>query len=58
MPHPIRATKEFVERHKVALTFVATATPLIALHVRNTHMMNNFLAEKGLLDEYYFISEV
>lgn len=51
----IASAKMFVHNHKTALTVIATATPLIALQVRNASILNEFLEEHNLLDEYYAI---
>jgi len=51
-------TIAFARRHRTAITVVATATPLIALHVRLTGEMNTFLEEHNLLDEYYKTDEI
>ena len=45
--------KNFVHDHKVAIAVVATAIPLIALQRRNTKVLNEFLKEHNLFDEYY-----
>lgn len=50
-------TKKFVKDHKTALTVVATATPLVMLQLRTSREFNDFLAEKGLMDEYYSFNE-
>lgn len=54
----IDSTKNFVHRHRTALTVVATATPLIVLMKRNATIMNDFLKEHDLYDEYYAMDEI
>jgi hypothetical protein len=53
MKKPLASAKNFVRRHKVAITVVATATPLILLQMRNAKALNEFLEEHDLLDVYY-----
>lgn len=52
------ATLAFVYRHRTAITVVATATPLIALQVRNAKITNEFLEKHDLLEEYYETGEI
>ncbi len=52
------ATVNFARRHRTAITVVATATPLIAMQMRNANEMNTFLEKHNLLDEYYETGEI
>ena len=45
--------KQFVAKHKVAITVVATSAVWIVLQRRAVREHEEFLAERGLLDEYY-----
>lgn len=47
------SAKNFIKHHKVAVAVVVTATPLILLQMRNTKVLNEFLKEHDLYDEYY-----
>jgi hypothetical protein len=57
LKNKIAATKKFVEDHKVGLTVVATATPLLMLVIRNQNIFNEFLKEHDLFDEFYAMNE-
>jgi hypothetical protein len=46
-------TKKFVSDHRVAIAVAVTLTACAALQVRNQKVLNEFLEEKGLLEEYY-----
>lgn len=52
------STKNFVSRHRVALTAAATATACIVVQMKITNHWNDFLQEKGLSDEYYNMDEI
>lgn len=65
MNHAKRAlsrTQKFVSDHKVAIsvtaTAVVTATACLALNRRNLKVMNEFLTEKGLLEEFWNTPEI
>lgn len=45
--------RNFVRRHKVGLAVTATALACFALNQAALKQHNEFLAEKGLLDEFY-----
>ncbi len=49
----ISRVKQFVEKHKVAITVVATSTVWFALQRHAVRQHDEFLRERGLLDEYY-----
>jgi hypothetical protein len=49
------AAKNFVVENKVAITATAVAIAATALVVRNQKLVNEFLEEKGLLEEFYTI---
>ena len=53
--------KSFVARHKIALsvttTMVATATVCIMMNQSAIKQHNDFLTEKGLFDEFYYMSD-
>lgn len=52
------STKNFVSRHKIAVTAVATATVCVVVQMKIVKDWNEFLEEKGLLDEYYHMDEL
>ncbi|MDQ3398872.1 MAG: hypothetical protein M3511_14110 [Deinococcota bacterium] len=54
----LASAKEFARNHKTALTVVATATPLLALVMRNAKVTNEFLKEHDLFDEFYQMDEI
>jgi hypothetical protein len=45
--------KKFVVENKVAIVTTATAIAAVALVVRNQKLVNEFLTEHDLLDEFY-----
>lgn len=47
------AAKNFVVNNKVAIVTTATAIAAVALVVRNQKIVNEFLGEHNLLDEFY-----
>lgn len=51
------STKKFVSDHRVAIAVGATCIPWMALQLRNARILNDFLAEHNLLDEYYETDE-
>lgn len=53
MKNKLIAAKNFVVENKVAIATTATAIAAVALVVRNQKLVNEFLEEKGLLDEFY-----
>jgi len=46
-------SKNFVVKHKTAVAVAATAAAGLALVYRNQKLFNEFLTEKGLMEEYY-----
>jgi hypothetical protein len=46
-------TKNFLGRHKVALAVASTATVTLWMHKRVVDQYNEFLDERGLLEEYW-----
>lgn len=50
--------KNFVSRHKIAITVAATTTVCVVVQMKITKDWNEFLTEKGLLDEYYHMDEL
>ncbi len=46
-------TKKFVSDHRVAITFTVTSAAWLALQARNAKILNEFLEERGLMNEYY-----
>lgn len=46
--------KNFVHRHKTAVTIAATATVCYAIHHSAVKDWNQFLRENGLTDVYYY----
>jgi len=49
----LAAVKKFVSENKVAITATAVAIAASALVVRNQKLVNEFLTEHDLLDEFY-----
>lgn len=47
------STVNFVKKHRVALAVTGTATACLLLHKSALRDHDEFLAEKGLLDEFY-----
>lgn len=47
------STKKFVQKHRVAIAIVGTATACAALQIRNAKILNEFLKEHDLYEEYY-----
>lgn len=47
------SVKKFVSDHKVAIAVTVTSAAWLALTVRNSSNLNEFLKEKNLMDEYY-----
>lgn len=52
-PSKLYRAKNFVQRHKVAITVVVTSTCWIAINRSALKQHNDFLKEKGLYDEFY-----
>lgn len=57
-PHPIRRVKALYTRHerKILLTGLTVTTTVAGVLGRANKLHNDFLEEKGLLDEYYDMS--
>lgn len=49
----IAAVKKFVVNNKIAITTTAIAIAATALVVRNQKLVNEFLTEHDLMDEFY-----
>lgn len=49
----LTAVKNFVVTNKVAIVTTATAIAAVALVVRNQKVVNEFLTEKNLIEEFY-----
>lgn len=49
--------KNYIETHKVGVTFGVTATAFIALIMANQVKLNAFLKEHDLFDTYYKIED-
>jgi hypothetical protein len=45
--------KNFVSKHRVAVAVVATSSVFVALNLRNAKLLNEFLTEHNLVEEYY-----
>jgi len=52
-PSTPRRVKNFVQKHKVAITVVVTSTVWIYINRSALKQHNDFLKEKGLYDEFY-----
>lgn len=57
MKNKLATAKKFVSDHRVAIAVTATATLLIATHVRVIAGHNEFLKEHELFDEFYAMTE-
>ena len=53
MKNKITAVKNFVVENKVAIAATAVAISATALVVRNQRIVNEFLEEHNLLEEFY-----
>jgi len=53
----LNTAKKFVARHRVAIAVTATTIVLTAVHVKIVANTNEFLEEKGLLEEFYALDE-
>lgn len=55
-PNPVI---KFVKQHKTAIltTALVTTTTLAVIQQRGLQLHNDFLKEKGLFDEFYFVPE-
>ena len=53
----IARTKKFVSDHRVAIAVTVTLTACAALQMRNAKILNEFLKEHDLYDEYYYMDE-
>lgn len=51
------STKKFVEDHRVAIAVTITTVICLVVHVKTIGNLNDFLEEKGLLDEFYPLEE-
>jgi hypothetical protein len=49
----LASVKKFVIENKVAIVTTATAIAAVALVVRNQKLVNEFLTEHDLIDEFY-----
>lgn len=57
MKTKIARTKKFVSDHRVAIAVTVTLTACAALQMRNAKILNEFLKEHDLYDEYYYMDE-
>lgn len=53
MNKTLATTKNFVARHKTAVTVAVTAITVTAIHQVGLKQHNEFLKEHGLFDLYY-----
>lgn len=51
--HTPNRVKAFVQKHKVAIAVVTTATTMAVLNRMALKQHNDFLKEKGLYEEFY-----
>jgi hypothetical protein len=49
--------KEFVKKHRVAVAIVSTASVCLTLNRYALKQHDDFLKEKGLYNEYYYLDE-
>lgn len=52
-----RSTVEFVNKHRFAIGVAVGLSAGLSLVVRNQRMINEFLEEHDLIEEFYFIPE-
>ncbi len=52
------STKKFVNDHRVAIAVIITSITCLVMHIAVIRGLNDFLEEKGLLDEFYPLEEV
>lgn len=45
--------RDFIEKHKTKLAVAATATLCLAIHRRSLKQHEDFMEERGLLEEFY-----
>lgn len=57
MLHPIRRTRRFVDKHRFAIGVTIGLSAGVALVIRNQKIVNEFLHEHDLYEEFYFIPE-
>lgn len=57
MIQKLAATHKFVSDHRVAIAVAATLTVVAILQIRNAKVLNEFLKEHNLLDEYYSVED-
>lgn len=57
MKNKIAFLKNYIETHKVGVTFGVTAAAFIALIMANQVKLNKFLKEHDLFDTYYQIED-
>lgn len=53
----LRSTKNFVEKHKVAIAVTGTAVTCLYLNRLALQQHNDFLKENGLYDAFYALAE-
>lgn len=53
MNKTVATAKNFVRRHKTAIAVTATAAICYTVHAAAIKQHNEFLAEHGLLEEFY-----
>lgn len=49
----MKPVKKFVSKHRVAIAVVATATLASAIMYRNAKLLDEFLKDHNLYEEYY-----
>lgn len=52
-----KSTKNFVSKHRVAIAVAATTVVCYKAHTNAVAQLSEFLAEKGLLEEFYALGE-
>lgn len=57
MNRKFRTAKKFVSDHRVALAVAATLVVTGTLHVKQVNLMNEFLQEHNLLEEFYALTD-
>jgi hypothetical protein len=53
-----RKVKNHVVKHRAKYAVAATAAVALKLQFHTANEFNTFLAEKGLLEEYYHLDEI
>ncbi len=56
--HPVKSTKNFVSKHRVAIAVTLTAALAVKWQMNTAAQWNEFLEKHGLLEEFYALDEI